>query len=90
MTNDNNNNNHSNQSNHNHNHNSLLGHILINTYIPNSFKLRLKSASLFGYTQSGKCSKFACSKLASQQRASKIDSTTGAEETTRSSQNTER
>lgn len=41
----------------------LLGHILINTYIPNSFKLRLKSASLYGYTQSGKCSKFACSKL---------------------------
>lgn len=43
--------------------NSLLGHILINTYIPNQFKLRLKSASLFGYTQSGKCSKFACNKL---------------------------
>ncbi|CAA3026403.1 Hypothetical predicted protein [Olea europaea subsp. europaea] len=42
----------------------LLGHILINTYIPNAFKLRLKSASLFGYTQSGKCSKFACGKLA--------------------------
>lgn len=42
----------------------LLGHILINTYIPTSFKLRLKSASLFGYTQSGKCSKYACNKLA--------------------------
>lgn len=42
----------------------LLGHILINTYIPNQFKLRLKSASLFGYTHSGNCSKYVCNKLA--------------------------
>ena len=48
----------------NHNTRRLLGHILINTYIPNQFKLRLKSASLFGYTQSGRCSKYACNKLA--------------------------
>lgn len=53
---------------------SLLGHILINTYIPNSFKLRLKSASLFGYTQSGKCSKYSCSKLA---KSAQIASTSG-------------
>lgn len=50
------------------NSNRLLGHILINNYIPNAFKLRLKSASLFGYTQSGKCSKFSCSKLGNNLR----------------------
>ena len=50
------------------------GHILINTYIPNSFKLRLKSASLFGYTQSGKCSKYSCNKLA---KSAQIAATSG-------------
>lgn len=50
----------------------MLGHILINTYIPNQFKLRLKSASLFGYTQSGKCSKFVCNKLTRQAAAAAV------------------
>lgn len=40
-----------------------MGHILINTFIPDQFKIRLKSASLYGYTQAGSCSKFACNKL---------------------------
>lgn len=43
--------------------NRLLGHILINTYIPNQFKIRLKTASLFGYFNSGGCSKYVCNKL---------------------------
>jgi hypothetical protein len=42
--------------------------------------LRLKSASLFGYTQSGKCSKFVCNKLAKQAAPSQTSTSTSDEE----------
>ncbi|KAG9508875.1 hypothetical protein GZH46_02618, partial [Fragariocoptes setiger] len=41
----------------------LLGHILANTYVPDEFKLRLRAASLYGYTNSGTCSRYSCNKL---------------------------